>query len=174
MNYKIFILIIFAFFITGCANKELNEIFIEKAEKEKIDYKMLMSICKHESGFKEYAINVNKSIFNLQQGPHFFSSKFSANVYMDYILEPMFLSYDVGICQINNQHLKKHNLSNEDLLNKEENITIAAKIYKQNLISCKGNEKCALSMYNTGKKESTIGKKYAENVLSLKRKMFKE
>lgn len=173
MFFKIINILVLVFIFTGCANKELKEIFIEKAEKENIDYKMLMAICKHESGFKEYAINVNKSIFNLHQGPHFFSSKFSANFYMDYVLDPMLLNYDVGFCQINKQHLKTFNLSNEDLLDKEENITIAARIYKQNIVSCKGNEWCALSMYNTGKENSNVGKKYAQKVISLKNKMFK-
>ncbi len=170
-NLLFIFLIIFVF--TGCYNKQLKEIFIEKSQEQNVDYKIIMSICKHESGFKEYAINVNKSIFNIQKGPHFFDSRFFANVYMDTILDPLFLSYDVGICQINNQHLDRFNLDNEDLLDIEHNIEVATKIYKYNINKCKNDIICALSMYNTGKRKSEIGKKYAKKVLRMKSKMFK-
>lgn len=170
-NLLFIFLIIFVF--TGCYNKQLKEIFIEKSQEQNVDYKIIMSICKHESGFKEYAINVNKSIFNIQKGPHFFDSWFSANLYMDTVLDPLFLSYDVGICQINNQHLDRFNIDNEDLLNIEDNIEIATKIYKFNINKCKNDVMCALSMYNTGTKNSEVGNKYAKKVLRIKSKMFK-
>ena len=92
---------------------------------------------------------------------------------MDTILDPLFLSYDVGICQINNQHLDRFNLDNEDLLDIEHNIEVATKIYKYNINKCKNDIICALSMYNTGKRKSEIGKKYAKKVLRMKSKMFK-
>lgn len=170
-NLILFILLLI--FFTGCSSKStLTEIFIEKSQKHKVDYKMMMAICKHESGFKPYAINVNKSIFNIQQGSHYFDGEFSANVYMDFVLDPLFLSYDVGLCQVNNQHLKRYNIDNEDLLNKEINIDIATQIYKYNITKCKGNLVCSLSMYNTGSGNSERGRNYAKKVLHLKKRMF--
>lgn len=168
----ILIILLTIFIFTGCADKKLSEIFIEKSKESKVDYKLMMAICKHESGFKEYAINVNTSIFNIQQGPHFFDGSFGANIYMDMILDPLFLSYDVGMCQVNNQHLDRFGIDNEDLLDKEINIGIAVKIYKYNTIKCKGDVMCSLSMYNTGNSNNERGRNYAKKVLSLKNKMF--
>lgn len=92
---------------------------------------------------------------------------------MDFVVILLFLSYDIGLCQINNQHLKRFKLSNEDLLNKEKNIEIANIIYSESLKICKGNKTCALSMYNTGKKNSKRGIAYSEKVINIEKKLFK-
>ncbi len=131
-----------------------------------------MAICKSESNFNPYVINVNKSIFNIQQGPHYFDTWIGANIYMDLVLDPLFLNYDIGICQINTVHLDRLELDNEDLLEDEKNIETAAKIYSSNLKTCNGDTICALSMYNTGYKNSSIGRKYAKKVLYNRKKMF--
>ena len=131
-----------------------------------------MAICKKESNFNPYVINVNKSLFDIQKGPHSFTNWISANAYMDLVLDPLFLNYDIGICQINKLHLDRLGLDNEELLNEETNIEVAAKIYKWNLKSCNGNTMCALSMYNTGYKNSSIGKRYAKKVLKNRKEMF--
>ncbi len=91
---------------------------------------------------------------------------------MDYVLDPLFLNYDIGICQINKVHLKRLKLDNEELLDRELNIDIAAKIYKYNLGKCNDEIICALSMYNTGYKNSTVGKKYAKKVLKVRRRLI--
>lgn len=92
---------------------------------------------------------------------------------MDY-LEERKISYDIGLCQINNWWLKKLNIKNHELLNPKKNIFVAAKIYNENVKICKGNIYCALSMYNTGKKKSIIGNKYAKRVIKIRNKIKKE
>lgn len=164
--------IFFILFFAGCSSKSLNQTFKDESRKVGVNYKTLMAICKHESGHKEYAINVNKSIFDIQRGSHYFDTWIGANSYMDFVLDPLGLNYDVGICQVNSQHLDRFNIDNEDLLDRETNIRIAAKIYNYNVRACKGDIICALSMYNTGKKKSKIGRAYAYKVLKIKKKMF--
>ncbi len=156
------------FLFIGCSQKDINEIFIEKGKKYNVSHKILYSICKVESNHNVNVVNVNKSILNIQQGSHYFKSAFKANLYMDYVLDPLLLNYDIGICQINKIHLKRLKLDNEDLLDRELNIDIAAKIYSYNLKQCKNKTICALSMYNTGRKKSTIGEKYAKKVLKVR------
>ena len=161
-----FSLILFIF--TGCAQKSNEQIFIEKGKKYDVNHRTLSAICKVESNHNANVVNVNKSIFDIQKGPHYFNSAFNANLYMDYILDPLLLNYDIGICQINKQHLKRLHFDNEELLDRELNIDTAAKIYKYNLGKCHNEIICALSMYNTGYKNSTIGKKYAKKVLRVR------
>jgi len=91
---------------------------------------------------------------------------------MDTILDPLFLSYDVGVCQINVQHFDRNELDNEDLLDDETNIELAAKILRHNLNACRGDYNCALSMYNTGEKSSEKGKYYTYKVLKARKKLF--
>lgn len=166
-------ILIFIYFFVGCSQKDINLIFEETSSKYNVDKNTMKAICYMESGNKPYAINVNSSIFNIQKGPHFFENSITANLYMDFVLNPLFLSYDIGFCQINIQHLKRFKLSNEDLLNKEKNIEIATIIYSENLKTCKGSKKCALSMYNTGKKNSKRGIAYSEKVINIEKKLFK-
>ncbi len=161
LKYVLFIIILF---FSGCTKKTINEIFIEKGKKYNVNHKTLYAICKVESNHNINVVNVNKSIFNIQQGPHYFNSSFKANLYMDYVLDPLLLNYDIGICQINKVHLKRLKLDNEELLDRELNIDIAAKIYKYNLRKCNNKIMCALSMYNTGRKNSTVGRKHNELV----------
>jgi hypothetical protein len=159
-------------FISGCAPKTLYETFEQIGKENSVDHMTLMAICKQESNLKEYVVNVNKSIFNIQKGGHYFDTWIGANSYMDFVLDPLFLNYDIGMCQINKIHLERFDLDNEDLLDKETNIEIAAKIFKWNLKACRGNVRCALSMYNTGYKNSSIGKAYAKKVLKKRKDMF--
>lgn len=169
---KHILVLIFGFVFIGCSSKTLTQKFIEKSKQEKVNYKTLMAICKKESGFKPYVINVNNSIFNIQKGPHYFDNWFTANLYMDTVLDPLFLNYDIGLCQINKIHLVRFSLDNEDLLDDEVNIEIAAKIYNWNVRACNGDIICALSLYNTGRKKSSIGREYANKVLKIRKKMF--
>jgi soluble lytic murein transglycosylase-like protein len=166
------IIILIAYVLTGCSSKSLNQKFKEQSEKYKVNYKTIHAICKKESNLNANVVNVNKSIFDVQRGPHYFSNSISANIYMDFVLDPLFLNYDIGICQINSNHLKRLKLDNEELLDEEKNIEVAAKIYKYNLKACKNRIMCALSMYNTGYKNSTIGKKYARRVLKERKKLY--
>jgi soluble lytic murein transglycosylase-like protein len=159
---------------TGCAYKSHQELFIEKAKEQNINYKTLHAICKKESSLNVNVVNVNESIIDIQRGPHYFSSAWKANLYMDLVLDPLLLNYDVGICQINKQHLKRLKLDNEDLLDRETNIEIAAKIYRYNIKKCRGDIICALSMYNTGQKHSKRGIAYAKKVLKIRKRLYGE
>jgi soluble lytic murein transglycosylase-like protein len=161
-----------ALLITGCSFKTQNEMFVETGEKYNINHKTLKAICKKESGLKPYVVNVNKSIFDIQRGGHYFDTWLGANAYMDLVLDPLGLNYDIGLCQINKIHLDRFDLDNEDLLDEETNIDIAARIYKWNVKECKGNLKCALSMYNTGKKNSSIGMRYANKVIKIRKQIY--
>jgi len=91
---------------------------------------------------------------------------------MDNFLERKNLNYDIGLCQINSWWLSRLNLKNEDLLDYRLNIFVAAKIYNDNVKLCNGDIYCALSMYNTGKKNSSIGIKYAKKVLAIRQKIY--
>lgn len=145
---------IITIFTSGCSNKHY---FVESAKKHNLNYHTLRAIAEVESKNMSNVLNVNESIFNIQQGSHYFDNWFTANLYMDTILDPLFLSYDVGVCQINIQHLERNGLDNEDLLDDEINIELAAKILRHNLNLCGRDYICALSMYNTGQKSSTKG-----------------
>lgn len=136
-----------------------------------VDEKTLKAICKLESDHNPYVINVNESIFDIQRGSHRFDTWIGANLYMDTILDPLGLNYDIGICQINEQHLQRLQLDNEHLLDAEKNIEIAARIYRFNLKECEGDRRCALSMYNTGYKNSTVGMRYADRVERIMRRL---
>ena len=171
---QLFLTFLLIIFYSGCSSKSLYQKFYDIANEHNINHKTLIAICKKESNLKPYVVNVNKSLFNIQRGGHYFDTAFGANMYMDFILDPLFLNYDIGMCQINKIHLDRFDLDNEDLLDEDTNIEIAAKIYKWNVKACNGDIRCALSMYNTGYKNSTIGKVYASKVLRKRKEMFGE
>lgn len=163
-------IIAIAILFSGCSSRK--QLFIDTGKKYDINHKTLRSICKTESNFHSNVVNVNKSLFNVQKGPHYFNNYVSANLYMDYVLDPLLLNYDIGLCQINKSHLKRLKLDNEDLLNDKTNIDIAGRIYKYNLKACKFDLMCALSMYNTGKKNSKVGRRYAKKVLKSRKILY--
>ncbi|MDA7818534.1 transglycosylase SLT domain-containing protein [Sulfurimonas sp.] len=169
INYLSLVMIFTTLFFSGCSNKEY---FINSAKKHNLNHHTLRAIAEVESGNRSNVVNVNESIFNIQQGPHYFDNWFTANLYMDTILDPLFLSYDVGVCQINISHFDRNGLDNEDLLDDEINIELAAKILRYNLNKCGGDYNCALSMYNTGKRDSETGRYYTYKVLKARKKLF--
>lgn len=170
--FKYFFIIFAVIFLGGCSQKNLYEKFYDIAKEHNVNHKTLIAICKKESNLKPYVVNVNKSIFNIQRGPHYFDTWYGANAYMDFILDPLLLNYDIGMCQINKIHLERFDLDNEDLLDEETNIEAAAKIYNWNVRQCGGEIICALSMYNTGFKNSNVGRSYARKVLSIRKNLF--
>lgn len=166
---KFFLTLLSTFILSGCSQ---TDYFKVSANKHNLDYQILAAIASVESNYKSNAINVNESLFDVQRGAHYFDNWFTANLYMDTVLDPLGLNYDVGLCQINKIHFDRFDLDNEDLLEDETNIEIAARIYKWNLNKCRGNIRCALSMYNTGKANSKRGMRYADKVLRKKYKIF--
>jgi len=99
-----------------------------------------------------------------------FRSKYAALKYIKRNLKNS--NFDTGYCQINSWWLKRLNINVEKLLDKNYNIDLAVRIYKDNLRICKNDIYCALSMYNTGKKNSSIGKRYANRVLKNRKKLY--
>lgn len=169
---NILLLSLLVYLFTGCSNKTLYQKFQNIAKKYNVNHKTLIAICKVESNLNPNVVNVNKSIFNIQKGSHYFSSAFTANLYMDFVLDPLLLNYDIGICQVNKMHLSRFSLDNEDLLDEDTNIDAAAKIYNYNVRKCGGKLMCALSMYNTGYKHSKIGYAYARKVIKKRKQLF--
>lgn len=200
MNLKLkVILISVVMFVSGCSQKkeellvntnqnkiienisikEIDNIFEKKAKESEVNPKTLKAICKHESLNNPYAINVNKKKDKKNDfvGSYKFKLDVEADLFMNTVLEPMNLNYDIGYCQINSQHLNE-TLVNTDLLEIDKNIEKAANIYKYGVDVCKSKKaqdllECSLSMYNTGKTnmESSIGRAYANKVKKVLAKM---
>jgi hypothetical protein len=164
---KIILFGLFGFFFIGCSQ---HNYFIEAGKRHHVNYKTLRAIAEVESHNYDYIVHLNYN--HIFSGSHRFDGYLGANAYMDYVLDPTFANYNIGVCQINKIWLDIYDLDNEDLLDRETNIDIAARIYKQNLKRCKNNIYCALSLYNTGRKKSKIGRKYANRVLRARKKLF--
>lgn len=172
------ILLIFIIF-SGCSTRFKNNpntnminksLYKKISSKYKIDYKILHAICFTESSEDPFVINVNSK--GKLKGTHRFKNKHSANSFIRKNLHTSNINYDIGFCQINSWWLLRLNITSYSLLNKEYNLNVAAKIFKDNLIRCKNNVLCALSIYNTGRKNSKIGKKYTALVLKNKRLLY--
>jgi len=172
-TYVLIIGIFIIFSINSEAKDNYLEIYKEKAKLYKIDYKTLRAIAEVESDNIPYVINVNKKE-KKYEGSHVFKTVKEADEYMDKVLEKNKLNYDIGICQINSWWLKRLKLKNEDLLNPTKNIEISARILKHNLYICNNNLECALSVYNTGKKDSKVGNLYAKKVLKARKRIFND
>lgn len=157
---------------------QIEKHFVKQSAKHNINPITLKAICKHESGLNPYKINVNKNKTSEDLkmiGGYDFKIKEEAQLFMNVVFSKPNLSYDVGYCQINNQHFSKNNLESEDLLDIETNIGMAAKIYKYGVNKCSKEginnvEECSLSVYNTGRLsvDSTTGRNYANKVLKIK------
>lgn len=200
-RYRIILALSSILLLSGCGEKEIEvkqqeeqkitkqkdekalieSYFVDKSEKYNINLKTLKAICKHESKFNPYAINVNKNETAIKKnlvGSYNFKIKEEAQLFMNVVFDKPNISFDVGYCQINNQHFSKNNLESEDLLDIETNIEMSAKIYRYGVDKCSKTYKegtkelveCSLSMYNTGKmsKNSKIGKEYANKVILVK------
>jgi len=137
-----------------------SNIYYNIASKHNINYKTIHAICFTESSENPYTIHVNKGRY---RGSYYFKSKYKALSFIKNKLK--YSNYDTGMCQINNWWLKRLNIPIEYLLDRDYNIELATKIYKQNLKKCNNNIYCALSLYNTGKKKSKTGILYAKKVL---------
>lgn len=122
-----------------------------------IDPVTMGSIIKQESGGVPFVINDNtgKKVYK-------FNNK------QDAVLKAAELisvgnSIDLGLAQINSKNLARLGLSVEQVLDPCQNIAAGAKILQENYERT-NSLPAALSMYNTGKSNSSIGKKYAAGV----------
>lgn len=149
----------------------IRDIHKEVALKYNINYKILKGITRVESNFKNLAINVNrnKKHKNLQ-GSHYFNNKKEAIDFANKI-DSLGLNFDMGYNQINNNWKNIHFKKYDELFDTTNNITISAKILSYNLKRyCNNDMICRLSVYNTGYKKSSIGKKYANKVIKYSKK----
>lgn len=122
-----------------------------------IDPVTMGSIIKQESGGVPFVINDNtgKKVYK-------FNNK------QDAVLKATELisvgnSIDLGLAQINSKNLARLGLSVEQVLDPCKNISAGAKILRENYEKT-NSLPAALSMYNTGKSNSSIGQKYAAGV----------
>lgn len=74
-------------------------------------------------------------------------------------------SVDIGLAQINSKNLPRLNLTVEQVLDPCTNLQASSRILKEGYERA-GNLPGALSAYNTGKTDSSIGEKYAAKVFS--------
>ena len=146
---------------------EIKDIYVKLGKKYNLDYKLLLAISKKESNFNNLAINVNANKSNKDLiGSHKFKDINEAIDYT-YKLDKLKLNYDAGISQINSNWRKYYKLENKDLFLIEKNVNLSARILRDNLNKyCNQDLTCALSVYNSGYKKSTIGLKYAEGVIN--------
>lgn len=144
-------------------------IYKTESRKLNVNYKIIRAICFTESSGNPFTIHVNNGKY---KGAHRFKSKWAAINFIKKYLKHS--SYDSGICQINNYWIKKLHISHKKIFDKKFNIRLASKIYKYNLKKCNNDIRCALSMYNTGKKHSDIGMEYANIVLKNNYNISKE
>jgi len=176
-----FFLLILIIFFSSCSTRFAHShkihnysktsnlsLYKSQSAKHNVNYKTVHAICFTESSESPYVIHVNEGKYS---GPHRFKTSRSALNYINRKLQ--YSNYDTGICQINSWWLNRLNITPSHLLDKKYNIGLAAKIYSDNLKRCKNEIYCALSIYNTGKKKSSIGKKYAHKVLKNRRYLYK-
>ena len=144
-----------------------SDLYYRIASKYNINYKTLHAICFTESSEEPFVIHVNGGYYS---GSHRFSSASQSLNYINRYLGDS--NFDIGFCQINNWWINRLNISHSQLLTKSFNIDLAASIYRDNLKRCNNDVNCALSLYNTGKKWSSIGKKYSKRVLLNRSKLY--
>lgn len=163
-------LVAFAYASTLLSSKKeaKSDLYKKVAARYSINHKTLRAIAKRESSERDLVINVNSWLF---KGSYAFSSKLSAALFMDLLLDTTGQNYDVGRCQINSYWQDVLEIDSNELLHASLNVDVAAFIYKGNVERCSGNAICALSMYNTGKKNSKIGRAYALSVLKIRSKL---
>ena len=120
----------------------------------------MAAIIKQESGGNPHALHNNTLGKTLQP-----ASKEEA-VSMATKMIKAGQSVDMGLGQINSQHLTSYRLTVEQILDPCMNLKIAQDILLKGWKSSGGNLMGALSAYNTGKVNSVAGLRYAKQVFA--------
>ena len=120
----------------------------------------LAAIVRHESDWNPHALHNNTLGSSIKA-----SSKEEAVAVATKMIKAG-QSVDIGLGQINSQHLSKYKLSVEQVLDPCTNLRIAQDILLDGWKISGGNLMGALSAYNTGKTNSATGLKYANAVIA--------
>ena len=120
----------------------------------------LAAIVRHESGWNPHALHNNTLKSSIKA-----SSKEEAVAIATKMIKAG-QSVDMGLGQINSQHLARYKLSVEQVLEPCTNLKIAQDILLDGWKVSGGNLIGTLSAYNTGKTNSAIGLRYANAVIA--------
>lgn len=123
-------------------------------------------VIRHESGLRPLAIGINGGT-RLKRQP---SSKAEAVAWARWLIDNGY-NIDLGLAQINHRNLVRVGLSLETVFDPCANVGAGAQIltanYREALKRYRTQQEAllaALSAYNTGRFESTIGKAYAGRI----------
>ena len=125
-----------------------------------VDTSTMAAIVKHESGGNPHALHNNTLRKTLQPATKEEAVSLATNMIK------AGQSVDMGLGQINSQHLARYKLSVEQVLEPCTNLKIAQDILLDGWKVSGGNLIGTLSAYNTGKTNSTIGLRYANAVIA--------
>ncbi|MBU3640972.1 lytic transglycosylase domain-containing protein [Polynucleobacter sp. Fuers-14] len=120
----------------------------------------MAAIIKHESGGNPHALHNNTLGKSIQP-----ASKEEAVVLATQMIKAG-QSVDMGLGQVNSQHLAKYQLTVEQVLDPCTNLKIAQDILLSGWKSSGGSLMGTLSAYNTGQVNSIKGLKYAREVFA--------
>jgi len=120
----------------------------------------LAAIVRHESGWNPHALHNNTLGSSIKA-----SSKEEAVAVATKMIKAG-QSVDMGLGQINSQHLSKYKLSVEQVLDPCTNLRITQDILLDGWKVSGGNLIGTLSAYNTGKTNSARGYQYAMKILN--------
>lgn len=122
-----------------------------------VDPVTMSAIIKQESGGRPWVINDNNG-----RRSYRLNSKAEAVLKATELISAGH-SIDMGLAQINSKNLGWLNLSVEQVFNPCTNIAAGARVLRDGYMRT-GSLMQALSMYNTGRANSSIGRRYAESV----------
>ena len=127
----------------------------------------MAAIVKTESGFKPFAIGINKSEVKLARQP---ANKQEAVTTAKWLISNGY-NIDMGMAQINSANMKRLGVSVEDLFDPCKNVSAGAKILLNNYVDAfkkigepQNALRAALSSYNTGNATAGIKNGYVAKV----------
>lgn len=124
----------------------------------------MMAIVKKESGGNPYALHDNGS------GKSYFPKTYEEAVALTIQLISSGRSVDIGLAQINSKNLPRLGYSVNQILDPCTNLKASEKILLDGWNRSGGHLKKTLSVYNTGKTNSSVGYQYAHDVTSKAKK----
>lgn len=126
----------------------------------------LLAVVRVESGGRPYALNVNGG----KRLPRQPESKAEASSWASWLIDKGY-SVDLGLAQVNSQHLKRFGLSVEQIFDPCTNLAAGAKILRDNYANAAQRYSlpqealgAALSAYNTGNHQGGFANGYVAKV----------